>query len=338
MDQIAFFWGYTVVYGSSLIIALSAAAGICFFWAFYVGKGNGVSGAAAAVPLSVMLSVVLARLIHWYCRADSYPGFQKAMTDYSTGGYALAGAFFGCFLTAVLLRLLGVSKSIPRMLDCMSLAGSAAIGLGRLSCFFNASDRGGILAGNVGLPLAYPVVNPVSGAAEQRLAVFLFQAVAAGAIFLAVSGMFLRKRETEKLRDGDVALLVLLFYGAAQVVLDSTRYDALYLRSNGFVSLVQLLSAATVVTAVVVISLRLVRAGGFRLRYVFAWTGIALMLGGAGYMEYYVQRHGDRSLFAYGVMSACMAGTLIVTMILWIRTTRREQILRLPTVYERKPD
>ena len=43
-------------------------------------------------------------------------------------------------------------------------------------------------------------------------------------------------------------------------------------------------------------------------------------------------------MFAYGVMSACMAGTLIVTMILWIRTTRREQILRLPTVYERKPD
>lgn len=333
MDQIAFFWGYTVFYWSSLIIALSAAAGICFFWAFYVGKGNGVSGAAAAVPLAVMLSVVLARLIHWYCRTDSYPSFQKAMTDYSAGGYALAGAFFGCFLTAVLLRLLGASKSLPRMLDCMSLAGCAAIGLGRLSCFFNASDRGGMLAGNVGLPLTFPVVNPVSGAAEQRFAVFLFQAVAAGVIFLAVTCLFLREKENRKLRDGDAALLVLLFYGAAQVVLDSARYDALYLRSNGFVSLVQILSAAAVVGTIGIVSLRLVRANGFRLWYILAWAGMALMLGGAGYMEYYVQRHGDRDLFAYGMMSACMAGTLVVAMLLWNLTIRRERILRLPTIY-----
>ena len=157
-------------------------------------------------------------------------------------------------------------------------------------------------------------------------------------IFLAVTCLFLVEKEPKKLRDGDAALLVLLLYGAAQVVLDSARYDALYLRSNGFVSLVQILSAAAVVGTIGIVSLRLVRANGFRLWYIPVWTGMALMLGGAGYMEYYVQRHGDRSLFAYGMMSACMAGTLIAAMLLWNLTIRRERILRLPTIYNRKPD
>ena len=38
-----------------------------------------------AVPLAFVLSMVLSRLIHWYCRTDSYVSFEAAMTDYTTG-------------------------------------------------------------------------------------------------------------------------------------------------------------------------------------------------------------------------------------------------------------
>ena len=37
-----------------------------------------------------------------------------------------------------------------------------------------------------------------------------------------------------------------------------------------------------------------------------ARTRIAACIGGAGFMEYYVQRHGDLAAFSYSIMSACL--------------------------------
>jgi len=38
-------------------------------------------------------------------------------------------------------------------------------------------------------------------------------------------------------------------------------------------------------------------------------------LGGAGYMEYYVQRHGNQAAFAYSVMSAALAAVVLLVLI-----------------------
>ena len=81
MDKIAFISGTTVIYWQSIVLTLAAATAICFFLAFYIGKcGNAVAG-FAAVPVALVLSIVLARFFHWYCRADSYTNFTAAMTD-----------------------------------------------------------------------------------------------------------------------------------------------------------------------------------------------------------------------------------------------------------------
>jgi hypothetical protein len=37
------------------------------------------------------------------------------------------------------------------------------------------------------------------------------------------------------------------------------------------------------------------------------------MTGGAGFMEYWVQRHGDQALFSYSVMSICLVGLVVLT-------------------------
>ena len=81
MDRIAFISGGTAVYWNSIILTLAAATVIFFFLAFYIGKcGNAVAG-FAVIPVSIALSLVLARFFHWYSRADSYDGFISAMTD-----------------------------------------------------------------------------------------------------------------------------------------------------------------------------------------------------------------------------------------------------------------
>lgn len=310
MDKIAYVIEDRFLYWNSIVLALAAAAAILFFLAFYIARGGKALAAGAAIPFAMVLSLVLARLVHWYCRWDSYSDLASAMTDYSTGGYALLGVFAGCALTAVLLRLLRLEDSLLRMLDAMSLGGCAGIALGRLGCLYTAADRGQVLQHLTQLPWAWPVVNSVSGVLEYRLATFMIQAMAAGGVFLLLGIYFLTSRG----RRGDYTLLFLMLYGASQAVLDSTRYDSLYLRSNGFISVVQLLGALALVLVAVVFSVRMYLKRGFRKWYIPMWLLMAGLMGGAGYMEYYVQRHGDQSIFAYSVMSACIGVLTLVSL------------------------
>lgn len=317
MDQIAFILGERFVYWNSIILAMAAAVAIMIFLAVYIGRtGNAVAG-FLTVPVAFVASLVLARLVHWYCRADSYESLYSALTDYSAGGYALMGVFAGCFLTACVLRVLRICRSLPKLLDAMVLGGGAGIAVGRLACFYNTADRGMILEGFTQLPLVYPTVNAVTGDIEYRLATFVLQSIATGAIVAVLMVFYFIVSVRKRTPDGDTTLLFLLLYGASQAVLDSTRYDSLFMRSNGFISIVQILGALAIVLAAVVFSVRMVRRRGWSFWYLLLWVTALAGLGGAGYMEYYVQRHGDEAQLAYAVMSGCLA--LVVVLILLIR-------------------
>ena len=317
MDKIAFISGGTFIYWSSIILALAVVTAVAIYAAAYLAGNGKVAGLAVSVPMAMVLSLMLGRFIHWYSRADAYESLEAAMQPFSAGAYALMGAFIACLVTACLLRLVRLTDNLPKMLDAMALGGGAGIAVGRLASMFNASDRGVALPDTIGFPFAYPVVNAVSGQVENRLATFMIQSMVTGFIF-AVLVLFLlvsaiRKR---KVADGDVCLLFLLCYGALQIVCDSTRYDSLFLRSNGFISIVQILGLVGMVAALVVFSVRMVKARGFRVWFLLLWLLIGGLLGGAGYMEYHVQRHGDQALFAYSVMSGCLLSVVMLCLLM----------------------
>lgn len=316
MDKLAFISGETFLYWNSIVYTLAAATAIAFFLAFYIGKcGNAVAG-FAAVPLSIALSLVAARFFHWYCRADSYDSFLSAMSDYTSGGYALMGVFLGCFLAACLLRLIRLDRSLPEMLDAMAISGCAGIAVGRLASLFNSSDRGQVLENFKSLPFAYPVTNAVSGAVEYRLATFMLQSMVALLLFVGLSLFYIRGNKRGRLKDGDTSLIFLLIYGASQVVLDSTRYDSLFFRSNGFVSVVQVLGALGLGLAIFVFSKRLVKNRGLKFWQFLLWIPIAAGIGCGGFMEYYVQRRGNEAVFAYSVMSSCLIGVILLNLLI----------------------
>ncbi len=315
MDRIALILGQTLIYWRSLLLTGAAGVAILVFLALYLRREEGDAlSAALAVPLSILFSLLLARYQHWYCRPALYGSFQAAMGDLSSGDFALMGAFAGCALTAALLRALKIAKSLPHMLDCMSLAGAAAIPIGRLACLYSTANRGPIVAQG-GLWVSQ-IANSVSGASEFRLATFAIQAVVTALIFLALLGFWAGGRK-RPIPQGDTALLFLLLYGSSQVVLDSTRYDALAFRSNGFVSIVQILGALAIGLAAVLFSIRLVKRRGMKPLWVILWAAIAGLLGLAGYMEYYVQRHAAEAPFAYTVMSLSLAA--VIGILLFIR-------------------
>ena len=317
MEKVAFINGGTFIYWSSIILTIAVVAAVAIFAALYLWKSKNGMALSLTIPVAILLSVVLGRWIHWYCLTDSYESLNAAMTDYTWGGYALMGAFVGCLLTACLMRLVRASTNLPQMLDCMSLAGGVGIAVGRLASLFNASARGQIVADTWELPFAYPVTNAVSGAAENRLATFMLQSLSTAVIVaLIVPYMIVCALRRKKLRDGDVTLLFLLMYGACQIILDSTRYDSLFMRANGFVSMVQILSLIGVVAAIVLFSIRMVKARGFKWYFILFWVALLGTMGGAGYMEYYVQRHGDQAAYAYTNMSICLAAMVLITLVI----------------------
>lgn len=315
--------GGTMIYWDGILISLAAAVTVLLYTGFYLNKsGNGLA-AAVSIPLTIAISLLLGRLFHWYCLTNSYESFAAAFMDYSSGGYSLAGVVIACILAAGLLRMLRISDNLPDMLDCMCLSGCAGIAIGRLASFFNASDRGPILASVTELPWVYPVTNGVSGAIEYRLATFLIQAMAAGVLFLILFGLYLWNDPRKK--SGMITLFFALVYGASQVILDSTRYDSLYFRSNGFVSVVQVLGAVALVAAVVIFAVQMVKVCGFQKWYIAVWLLILAMIGGAGYMEYHVQRHANQAPMAYSVMSACLTGVIFLSVWMCVRRIRKEK-------------
>lgn len=316
MEQIAFIYGSVFVYWSHILLAMAAVAAICVYLALYLSEREKPAAAIISVPMAILLSLVLGRLLHWYCRPDQYADLSSAMTDFRSGSYALAGAFVGCILTACLLRLVRVSDNLLRMLDCMAIAGSAGIAVGRLSCFFNTADRGVTVTSLQGLPWAWPVINPVSGVQELRLATFFLQMLVAAVLFLALLLFRCCADRRNAVRHGDVSLIFLLCYGASQVLLDSTRYDSLYFRSNGFVSVVQVLGACALGVAAVVFSVRLVRSRGWKRWYLLLWLMLAALIGLGGYMEYFVQRHGHKLVMGYTVMTFALLGVIAVTLVI----------------------
>ena len=326
MEKIAFIIGETFIYWSSIILTLAVITAICVFAFFYLKNSRNAMAWAIFVPMAIVASLYISRFLHWYCFADSYNSMESAMSDFSRGSFALMGAFFGCLAVACVLRIVRIVKDLPEMLDCLCLGGAAGIAVGRLYSLFNSTNRGMTVERIKTLPLVYPVTNAVSGAVEYRLATFMLQAMVTGLIFVILAIFYARGTSRKgKLRSGDTCLLFLCSYGAAQIVLDSTRYDSMFMRSNGFISIVQILGLIAMLVPVILFSIRMVKAGGFKFWAILLWVPYVALMGVAAFMEYWVQRHGDQALFSYSIMCGCLLGSVLMTVLIRFIAVKREQ-------------
>jgi prolipoprotein diacylglyceryltransferase len=316
MDKVMMIYGGEYYYWKPVILAIAAAAAAILAIGLRVWRGEKLLPLMAALPFGTVLSVLFARLIHWYCRWESYESLRAALTDLRGGGYSLIGVFVGMLLAFLIVRLLRLTRDLPSLLDCAAPAAALGIALGRLGDLFTASDRGKVLVEDAAmqhLPFASAVVNSTSGATEWRIATFAIQSIWCAILCLVflVAAMDHRPRPLKHPRwgRGNVFALFMVLYASGQIVLDSTRYDALFLRSNGFVSLEQIICGCVIAAVLVLYSVRSIKVRRFRFWHPLLWLLALACLGVSGYMEYYVQRHGDAWRFAYALMSA---GLLVV--------------------------
>lgn len=320
-DAIAIYTGEVVIYWSSIIICLAVAAWFFLSLALYAPGGR-ASALWVFLPAACVLSVFFSRAIHWYCHAEQYDGFISAFSDFSVGSYSIPGVFLGVVLAVLLVRLLRISDGAGRMFDALAPGAALGIALIRLSALFGNADRGKVIVTTPAyqhLPIAAKVTG-LSGTAEYHFATFFVQFL----LLLVLSGLLLgfyygrdRVRMKSGPRYGHTALLFLVLYCAMEIVLDSTRYDSDFLRSNGFVSLVQILSALSILGVLVFYSVHSVRSNGLRFYHFLLWLLFLASVGGAGYLEYLVQRHGDWYLKCYGAMSGCCLLMVLAVYILY---------------------
>lgn len=314
MNPIAFIIGGHVIYWNAIVIALGVAACFCLTMALFTAHGGKAAAIWLLLPLAILFSLPLARFINWYCHSEKYYSFWKAMTDYSSGDYCLAGVILGTALAGLAVRAVGFTQNLRRLYDCLAPGAALGIALIRLSEIFTNADRAKAVITNPRFQ-RLPFSTEIVGSGEWRLATFFFQFVMMLLIFVLLLRFFARRRrwpmKAGQPRDGHVALMFLTWLSALDLMADSSRYDASFLRLNGFVSMVQIVSAVTMLAVLVIYSRRSIRANGFRPRQALLWLLFFLSVGLAGFLEWLVQRHGTWYLSCYTLMGLSCLGMAI---------------------------
>ena len=313
MNPIAVSTGSVVIYWSAVVIALGIAAGFALSFSLYVSHGGNAAAMWLLLPLALLFSVPLCRVIHWYCHPEQYISFFRAITDYSTGSYCLPGALLGTLLAALLVKRLGFTANLPRLLDCVAPGGALIVVFIRLSALFNTTCRSKIVITNPilqHLPIGSGIATS-SGTMDYRFATFFVQAILMlGVTLLLLYFFFERRRAPMKEgcpRDGNVAWMFLTFHSAIELIMDSTRYDSSFMHFNAFVSIVQIVSAVCILIALIhYFRLSLKANGGWQGYHLALWIAYVVSLGGTGAAEYLVQRFGSMYRLCYAGMTVTM--------------------------------
>lgn len=327
MNEIAFFSSTTQIYYTAIIVGFGIIAAIVYAVLLRWYARAGSSGLLCTVAGSMILAPFFSRLFYWYCSYEQFDGFGDALATPSRGGYSLLGSMVGVLTACVIVRAIGLVRSLPALLDCLAPAAALGIGIGRLAGFFGASDKGKMIytdKDSQGLPVSVMVYDQSSGAQEWRFATFYYEALAGLVICVATTLLFIElyKNINNVSRTGDVFLVFISLYGASQMVLESTRYDALFLRSNGFISLMQIASIIMLMLPVVIFSIRGIRGGGLTKTYIICWVAVLILIESAVYLEYYVQRYADTFELCYSMMITFLM--MVSTITMWLRSITAE--------------
>ncbi len=332
MNPIAISTGSTVIYWSAVVIALGIAAGFALSYSLYISHGGRSAAMWLLLPLALLFSVPLCRAIHWYCHPEQYTSFIRAITDYSTGSYCLPGALLGTFLAALVVRGLGLTGNMARLLDCVAPGGALIVVFIRLSALFNSSCRSKIAITTPllqHLPIGSGITNSM-GAVEYRFATFFVQAILMLCVTVLLLYFFFARRRLPMKegcpRDGNVAWMFLIFHSAVELLMDSTRYDSSFMHFNAFVSIVQIASAVCILAALIHYSRLSHKVNGRCGYHVAMWIGYVLTLVGTGASEYLVQRFGNMYPICYTVMTiTCTMMAVIVYLMYKTTCAEREE-------------
>ncbi len=325
---IALYSGNIVIYWSAVIIALGILAALFMGVSLRRTDGENTAAMFLLVPIAVLFSVPICRFIDWYCLSEQYLSFRDAMTNYAHGNYVLPGALLGTFIAALIVKAVGFTDSVGKLLDAFAPPAALCVSFIRLSALFNSSCRSKAsveIPFLQRLPFAVPYTSP-AGTTDYRVAVFFIQFLVMAVFTLLLLKLFYTRRNIPMVsgsRRGNIARLFLLFHSAGELLLDSMRFDSSYMHFNGFVSIVQMISALSILGLLIYYSVHSVRANGRTSRHWVMWIGWFFALAGTGVSEYMVQRHGNWFAYCYLSMTVCVFFMAFIVWRMYLSCGRR---------------
>ena len=327
MNPIAVYFDTTVLYWSAIIITAGLLAALLMSLSLQVTNKGRIVSMMLFFPLALAFSIPLCRMLHWYCHQEQYDGFFKAMTDYSAGSYVLPAAIPGVWLAAWIAAKLDDGDT-AKLLDAAAPGMALVIAFVRLSALFSSACRSkisvttGVLQH---LPIAAGITNS-AGVTEYRFATFFVHFLLMLLFCMLLLKFFMKYRNFPMKagrREGNTVNMFLLLYAASEMILDSTRYDSSFLPQNGFVSIVQIVTAVCILLLLIHYSRLSIQANGTRIWHWLLWALWLVALGCGGFTEYLVQRHGDWYLRCYGAMALCCIILIAVVYRLYVTASGR---------------
>jgi hypothetical protein len=253
----------------------------------------------AYIIMSALFAAYLGRFIHWYSHYESYGSLSAAFRTFE-GNYHEAGLVTGAFIASFISSRIAGSKYKGKILSAAAAGIMLFMTLISLTSMFNECDRGKAVIEDPAymcLPFSYPTLTS-AGVSEYRTAVFFWKFMILALITVIAIAVCIKEQS---------ALRTYVMYFCAMALLDSARYDASFLRSNGFVSLMQIVAGVFLLITTICLTGKLIANRRFKAGHLLYILAFLLGLSLTGYMEYYVQRHGNLYISCYAEMAvACL--------------------------------
>lgn len=289
-------------FGAGMALAALAALLTAGAWCAWkrIRYGAWIRMTVIALPLMLVMS----RLLYAVGSMNYYiytVGDLSKMLNFWDGGASVLGALLGLIIAAAITEKW---QQLPSgtLLDAVGFGAPVGILVERL--FEQGTQLGLGQTIGTGWMAEHPFFAMDDGYGYIVHAVFRYEAVAAAVVFAVLLAWMLIRRGSVTV-NGDLLLVMLSLFGAAQVVLESFRNDGHMLL--GFVRLNQVTAIVFPVAALAIWTARAHRGEhGFDKRLLIHWlmavAGIAVGI----VMEFKVDS-SDNVLLVYGIMGASIA-------------------------------
>lgn len=307
MNQTALIIGNTEITWSAILIALTIPAWFFYSLSLYTTKDGKKRTLALFVflPFGIFFSFLFCRILYWYSHQSRFENLWAAIFSKDLDTFSILGIIPGILLACVIVRLFQLNKNVPEMLDGLAPGTAFGIAFLYLTCRYHQSCLGRKLITDENLirtPFTSMALNG-QGDVEYRLAIYFLGFLAFFLIGILTTVFYV----LHKPKKGCTACAFLLLFSSAELVLESARYDAGYFPFNGFVSIIQIASAVFLVAVMIYFLVRAIKRKGFKAAFVLLTVATLASLGVTGYLEYLVQRHGDKAtLIHLGMTLSCM--------------------------------
>lgn len=317
---------------STIIIVLTIPAWFFYSLSLYTTKDGKKRTLSLFVflPFGIFFSFLFCRILYWYSHQSRFDGLWAAITSKEPDTFSLLGIIPGILLACIIVRLLQANKNVPEMFDGLAPGTAFGIAFLYLTCRYHGSCLGRMVITDENLirtPFA-SIASDGQGNTEYRLAVYFFGFLVFFLIGILTSIFYI----LNKSKKGCTACAFLLFFSSAELVLESARYDAGYFPFNGFVSIIQVASAVFLVAVLIYFLIRAIKRKGFKAVYVLLTLATLATLGVTGYLEYLVQRHGDKATMIHlGMTLSCMLMSVFPLILFRLgKSSRKDAVASYP--------